>query len=235
MKKLLIALSILLLTGCSVDYNLTVTNKGNVKEKFYVNVDNSKILESSTTIEEYLNTHAAMYAQNQGNQNYHIKTKKAKPSSYFLVTRDYKDLDEYITSNTFRSMFNSASIERLGDYTTFITSKNAYLQSILNDELVSEDSKYDDFKISIKFYNEVIDTNADVVDEKNNVYTWELNDDINNSYIYFKISSKVRHDVVILDYVKTNLIAIIAISTILVLLVSSVLYLYVKSKKNNEV
>ncbi len=235
MKKVLLVLSILFLTGCSVDYNMTVTNKGEVREKFYVYVDNSKILKTSSSIDEYLDTYVTSYRKKQGNEKFSIKAKQRKNDSYFLVSRKYKTLEEYVVSNSFRSMFNSASVERNGKYTTFLTSKNAYLESIKNDDLISDAYKYESFKINIRFYNEVIDSNAAEVDKKNNIYTWYVKEDNEDSYIYFKIGPKVRYDAMLLDFVDNHLAAIITVSSIVAVILGAMSYLVIKSKKNNEV
>ncbi len=235
MKKFLLLLSALLLTGCSVNYDLTITNKEKVKEKFYVYEANDKILESHGSINEYLNKYASLYSESMGSKGYTIKTKKGNPSSYFIVTKTYSNLDDYVLSNTFRTMFNSANVERNGGYTTVVTSRNAYIQSIKNDELVSENSKYDTFKISIKFYNEVIDTNANEVDKKNNIYTWHVSEENGDGFIYFKTGPKVMYKVVFMDYIADNLLAVIITSGTILLIAFTTLYLYAKSKKNNEV
>lgn len=235
MKKFILMLLVLLMTGCSVQYNLTITDKEEVKEKFYVYVSNDKILQSYSSIDEYLDYYSNIYLQNQGNNNYNIKTKKSKPNSYFIVQREYKNLDDYITSNTFKSMFNSANIERVGKYTSFITSKNAYLESIKNDELISIDSKYENFKISIKFYNEVASSNADEIDKKNNIYTWFVSENDEDDYIYFKIGPKVKYNVVIMDYIQNNLASIIIIFSTIMVVAFAGIYIYIRSKKNNEV
>lgn len=235
MKKILIFVILLCLTGCSVQYDLTITDKEQVREKFYVYVKNEEMLKSHSSVEEYLDYYSNLYIKNYGYDKYKIKTKKSKPSSYFIVQNNYKNLDEYITSNTFKSMFDNASIERIGKYTSFRTSKNAYLESIKNDQLVSEESKYESFKISIKFYNEVVSSNADEIDKKNNIYTWIVSEDNDTDYINFKIGPKVKYNVIIMDYIQDNIISIIVVGLATIILASVILYIYVKSKKNNEV
>jgi len=235
MKKLLIFISLILLTGCSVNYDLTITDKEKVIEEFKVYVDNEEILSSYSTIDEYLDYYSNLYLSNQGYENFKVDTHKGKEVSYFEVKNEYKSLDEYISSVSFKSMFTSAEIERIGNYVSFRTSKNAYLESIRNGEVVSEDSRYESFKISIKFYNEVTASNADEVDEKNNIYTWVVSEEDDEDYIYFKIGPKVQYNVVIMDYIQNNLATIIIISSAVIILVSIIVFIYIKAKKNNEV
>ena len=235
MKKILILLILLCMTGCSVQYDLTITDKEEVKEKFVISIPNEKMLSEYSSVEEYLDYYSNLYLQNDGYDDFKIDTKKSKPNSYFTVKNNYKNLDEYVQSLSFKSMFNNATIERIGKYISFTTSKNAYLASLKNNDLISEEGKYDSFKISIKFYNEVTATNAEEVDEKNNIYTWIVSEDSATDYIYFKIGPKVKYGVVLMDYIQNNLASIIIITSTIVLLAVTITFIYIKSKKNNEV
>lgn len=235
MKKILILLTLLCLTGCNVKYDLTITDKQQVKEKFYVYIENDEIIKSQMSIDEYLDYYSNIYKKNDGYSEYKIITKKSDPNSYFVVKNDYKNLSEYINSTSFKSMFYSASVETVGKYTTFKTSKNAYLESVKNNQLISSNAKYKSFEINIKFYNEVVSSNADKVDEKNNIYTWVVSEDDKEDFISFKIGPKVKYNVVIKDYIQNNIITFAVIGSSLAILATLGGYIYIKSKKNNEI
>jgi len=235
MKKILILISLLCLTGCSVQYDLTITDKQEVKEKFYVYVANEKMLKTHSSIDEYLDYYSNLYIQNEGYDKYKVTTKKSKPNSYFIVKNSYKDLNEYINSYSFKSMFDDATVEKIGKYTNFKTTKNAYLESIKNNQLISDDTKYDDFRISIKFYNEVVSSNADEIDENNNIYSWIVSEENENDYIQFKIGPKVKYNVMFKDYVQNNMASIITIGVVILSITTAVIIIYQKGKKNNEV
>ena len=235
MKKILILLILLCMTGCNVQYDLTITDKEEVKEKFVISISNDKMLSEYSSVEEYLDYYSNLYLQNEGYDDFKIDTKKSKPNSYFTVNNNYKNLDEYVQSISFKSMFDNAMIERIGNYTSFTTSKNAYLSSLKKNDIISEESKYDSFKISIKFYNEVTASNAEEIDEDNNIYTWIVSEDSATDYIYFKIGPKVKYGVVLMDYIQNNLASIIIITSTIVLLAVTITFIYIKSKKNNEV
>lgn len=235
MKKIIIFLAILFLTGCNVKYDLTITNKEEVKENFYVYIDNSKMLESYKTIDEYLDYYSNVYKENFSKENYNIKTKESSPQSYFLVKNKYKDLDEYTKSTSFLSLFSGATIERVGSYTTFTTATNTYLNSIKNDTLLSADAAEYQYTINIKFYNEVVDSNADKIDEKNNIYTWNIDKNTTKDFIYFKISSKVKYGVMIKDFIVSNIVSFIIILSAITIVSVSGIFIYIKARKNNEV
>lgn len=236
MKKIiLIIVTLIFLTGCEVKYDLVITDKETVKESFNVYVDNNEIYKSGMTIQEYLDYYSHLYLENEGYENFVVKGIEDKNVSRFLVKRNYSNLDDYIKSYSFKNLFNTASIERIGSYISFTTSNNTYLESIKNDEILSENNENYTYEINIKFYNEVVNHNADKIDEKNNIYTWTIDKNTIKNNIYFKIGPDVRYDVVIKDYIQNNIITISLIGGLLIILILFCGYVYVKIKKNNEI
>lgn len=235
MKKILPFFLILLVSGCSLKYDLTITDKKEVKEKFYLGVVNEEVTSYNYSIDEYLDHYKYIYSTSDNFKDYNIKTKKSNPQSYFIVNRNYKSIDDYIKSNSFLSMFDSATIESTDKYYEFKSGKNIYLSNLNNDSLLSETDKYDSVSISIKFYNEVVNSNADEVDKKNNIYTWYIDDNTTKDFIYFKTSKKVKYLVKIKDIIMDNILSITIISSIVIILLISIGYIVFKSKKNNEI
>ena len=101
--------------------------------------------------------------------------------------------------------------------------------------MISEQSKYDSFKINIKFYNKLANHNADEVDEKNNIYSWNIDENSTKNFIYFKISPDIRYDVMIKDIIQNNILLISSIGALLLIIVILTLYVVIKIRKNNEI
>ena len=234
MKKILLIISVLLLTGCNVKYNLVIKDNEEVNEKIVIYVNNEDIANTNMGVDEFLDYYSHLYEQNEGYEKFNINTKKSSDYSQFIVERNYKNLDEYISSYSFKYMFNDASVERVGNYINFTTSNNLKLEEI-NSNIEISDFLCDDYELSIKFYNEVVRHNADKVDEKNNIYTWYVNKNSVKDHIEFKIGPKVRYDVMIFDYIQNNYLIIGAVSFILIAMIVCGLYIVIKAKKNNEI
>lgn len=236
MKKLIILVTLLLfLSGCEIKYNLLITDEEKIKETISVNIPNETIANYNMSIPEFLDYYSNIYQQNEGYENFNITSKEGKSISSITAVREYGSLDEYKNSYSFKSLFNTATIERIGKYVSFTTSDNLFLQSIKNDELVESSEANKTYEISIKFYNEVANHNADKVDKKNNIYTWKINKNTTKDTIYFKIGPDVRYDVMIMDYIQNNLFSIIIIGGIFIFIIVLSLYFYIKVKKSNEI
>lgn len=236
MKRILVLLvSILLLTGCSVKYDITITDKEQIKEEMTITVDNKTAIEKSNSLDEYLDYYSNIYADNQGYGEFNVKTKKGKEFSKFIVKNTYGSLTDYTSSFSFRSMFNKAVIERVGNYVTFTTSENEYLKALNSAEYLDEEFFYEDFIINIKFYNKVVNHNADYVDEKNNIYTWEVTKNNPKDFITFKYSKEKRYDVIFKDWVMVNLLPIIIIGAFLIFAICFGIYIAIVRKNNDRI
>ena len=236
MKKIIIlVMSLLFLSGCEIKYDLLITDKEEVKESIYVYVPNETIADYNMSVPEFLDYYSNIYQANEGYENFKVTSKEGKSISYIKAIRNYSSLDEYKNSYSFKSLFNTATIERIGKYVSFTTSENMFLQSIKNNELVEMSEADKTYEINIKFYNEVANHNADKVDEKNNIYTWNINKNTTKDKIYFKIGPEVRYDVKIMDYIQSHLTTLIVIGSIFVFIIIISIYFYIKVKKSNEI
>ena len=234
-KKIFILFITLFLVGCSVDYNLVITDTRAVRENFEVRVNNEMIPEEYSSVNEFLDYFSSVYRNIEGNESYNIKTRKGNFVSLFRVNRNYFSIRDYINSNSFKSMFNDAAIYDEGSYLTFRTSNNIYLEIMQLDFVLDEDYYYEEFNINIKFYNNVVDHNADNFDERNNILTWVVTRENATDHIYFKIDGNVRYGVMIKDIIQTNLIEIIVITGVVGGAIIFVSYASIKAKKNNKI
>jgi len=235
MKKILLLLLVIFLSGCSVKYDLVITDKKRVKENIEITVFNERIYEQFQTIDEFVNYYDNYYNTLPGYESFEIKSKKRNDGVVFNVSNKYSSLEEYIKSNSYISMFSGASIEHVGNYTTFKSTDNVYLQNINSEYIIDEHYYYDKFTINIQFYNKVVDHNADKVDTKNNVYTWEVTSSNPKEYVYFKFNDKKRYDVIIKDYIKTNYVSLIIIASLIVIVLIVGMIFYKTYRKNLEV
>lgn len=236
MKRLLILLiSVILFTGCSVNYDLLITDDEKIHETITIPVRNEEALKKQGSLEEYLDYYSNIYAHNEGYETFNIKTKKGKEVSKFIVTNSYDSLDTYSNSYSFLSVFNKANIERVGKYVKFTTSENEYLKAINGDEFLDEEFFYEEFKINIKFYNKVVDSNADYVDEKNNIYTWDVTKNNPKNYMTFKFSDEKRYDVILKDWFMENLLPIVIFGILLVIIICVGIYIAVVRKNNDKI
>lgn len=208
MKKKILFLLILLITGCSANYNLNIEND-NFEESIDVIVpSNDKALISHlNSFEQYINE----------NVIYDKKIKEGDISTNFNYSHTYSFNDFQNRENP--CFLSSNLYQDNGIYTIFS-----------NDFVCFEsfDMKADSYKINISTNYNVINNNADKVN--GNTYTWNFKkNNYKNKSIIFQYS-KTKKEVDDLKIVKTVLISI-SISLFLFLSI----IIFKKYKQKDEV
>lgn len=192
--------------------------------------NNSNILKYSSSIESFL------YEREQSFLEYDVKRIYDKDTSGLKLRTNYDSIDEYIKSKLYNYSFETAYIVDDKDFYQFQTQGEYYRNNIFSNSIEST-FKYniDEVNINIKFYNVVIDSNADFVDEKSNIYTWKLDRSNINEIISFQLSNKVRYDVMFFDYINRHKILLIVVTVIIFLIIYGLMKLKQIIKKNNSI
>lgn len=168
-KILLIGFFVTFLTGCSVDYNVSINKDLSVDESFNI-VENLSVIrdEKYNSLEEVIEDFQNKTTVDLKKYDHKTSIKKDLISS--KVTREYGSINTYIKALNKIDLFsNETKLDKNGGVYTF-TSKINYEE---NEELVAILYKID-AKIGITVPFEVVDNNADYVDEKTNTYYWNL-------------------------------------------------------------
>lgn len=237
-KKVFLLLIMILLSGCTVKNEITITDKKEVYENIEVSIYNSNLdMYGFTSSKEFLDYYYNQYTSLPAYSSYKIKKQSTKSKSIFKASKKYDDIASYTKGYSFLNIYNSASISENGSYLTFKTSENYYLKALKDPEAPGHSFEGREYKINIKFYNEVIESNATSYDNITNTYTWVINDSTNveDSFIYFKTGPKVLIRVKILDYISKNLLTIILVISFILICLIAILYIRFLAKKNNEI
>lgn len=218
MKKVIFLLFVLLVSGCSANYNLEISNDS-FKENINVKIEKSLIpttttqseIEIDDPITPFLNDkHSALFSDRKA----YYKKKVVDFGNYVDVTMKYNYTSkEFKDSNSLNLCFDDFVFEE--DDTYYIHAYGTFY--CLYTESVN---------INIKTNNKVVKTNATSVN--GNVYTWEINSlNSNNVDIELEVSKGFPWKKVLLY----GIITIIG-GTIIGY---SIFYVYKKNKDNNSI
>lgn len=232
LKIIFLCLCAFLYCGCTVDYNLTITNKKKIIESITVLDDNETILKYNDSVQDFLNI------QKQGVDalGYDVNTLMDDMESGLFIQKNYKDFTSYTTSEYFTKLFEKANVTDVNGLFKFETSGNYYRNDVFTVDL-SQHYLYDLDKVNvnIKFYNVVESHNADKVDEANNTYTWVLDKKDSYRNIVFKLKDDIRYDIMFKDFFNRNKVLIIVIFGIILLLIYGVIRFKSVIKRNNSI
>lgn len=231
MKKIVISIFILLIsTGCTIKYDLVIDNNKKVYE-------NSNIINDITNKREevinYINGSVDYYKNNDNFQHYQIENKTKLSKMDVNLKSNYETLSEFANSQILSEIFGGAAITQEGNITKFETNDN-YNYYVLFPDFTEPELRIEDIKISIKFYNNVVNSNADKVDKFSNTYTWNITSEDKSKKILFSINNTVRYDIMVIEFCKNNIFQIILGILILISIMIIIFRFYLINKKNNE-
>jgi hypothetical protein len=156
MKKIIILiLTIFLLSGCSVEYNLEINND-NIRE----NIEIGKFDASEIEDFEYLTPYAIL---NDESQKFYVFDYSNK---ILNLSYDY-NIQNYEMSEAFNQCYDMSNFSYDEKYYYILTSNEFKCLSYMG-------YTTDEVKINIKSRYKVVESNADYVD--NGVYTWIINE-----------------------------------------------------------
>ena len=228
-KKIIFFSLIFILSGCSVEYNLTINEDSTINEKV-VATEKTKRMESLTRLK---GDQAVTYLYDmfkRPNEDIKISSREDEYNTYATAITSHDSIDEYVSKFS-SDVFENVKIEKNNGQIKFDAKQSKLLGGSLSYSLV-----YDDITVNVKIPFKVIDHNADSV--KGNIYTWKINKDQDYKNINFTYEEGSKKDKVNVKVNKKtyNINYGIIVAGVMILLISViVLFVYVKNKKNNIV
>lgn len=228
MKKiyfLLIILLIIVCTGCKVKYNLEIKEDLTVNEEVTALEDDEFFSQyPKSSISRVIELVMSMGKEYLDTNNYNVE-KIIEKDSGVKITQEFNSFDEYYkTSKFYAQLFNDFGYKKEGN----IIKLN--LEGGINKDLnIVDRYLIDDAIINIKIPFLVISNNADKYDSKTNTYTWIIDEKTDYKKISINFDMSKKH----FRYEKRFLY--ISIITVLIVLVSILIYIIKKIKVNNQI
>ncbi len=228
-KKILLLFIIILLSGCSVEYDLTINEDSSVNEKVVAKeVTNRMNSNTGVSGEQAINYLYEMFDREGLNTKLSSTTQGS--TTIATVTGNHSTFDDYINNFT-SDVFEEAKVERDGNLTTLIFDQSAYISSTSTRGLI-----YDDITINIKLPYKVIDHNADSY--KNNIYTWEIkkDEDLRQIKIKYDESDLRSSKEFKFGNIEFNVKYSFMVVGIIILIAAAIAaFVYYKNKRNNKI
>lgn len=222
--------AIFLLTGCGAKYHLVIEDN-NVMENLNITFENSVI---DGDIENYIEDTISQYQSSEMFKNYKFYKNIGNVTSSVSLKTGYKTLEDFSSSPLLKDVFEDLQILKNDEYTILKTiGEYNYYEIFGNEE--SPQIYFDEVTIEFRMHNVVLESNADSINEEENVYTWKLTRDQKEKYLYIKYSPKKRYDIIIKDWFSNNY-KLLIVSILFFLLIScGIFYIKKVQKKINEI
>lgn len=220
---------ILILSGCSVEYDLTINEDNTINEKIIAE-ERTKRMESLT---RQKGRQAITYLYDmfkRPGEDIKISSREDDYNTYATAIISHNSIDDY-ASKFSSDVFEKVNIERNNDEVIFTA-----VQTKLFDDNSGNSLIYDDITINIKIPYEVISNNANSI--KGNVYTWKINRSEKYKTIKFSYKEGNKKDKINIEVnEKTYNIGygVAVVGVMVLIIVFIILFVYIKNKKNNIV
>lgn len=228
-KKILLLFLIILLSGCSVEYNLTINEDNSVNEKVVAKeITNRMNTNTGATGKQAVNYLYEMF--DRAGLKTNLSTKTDDNITTATVTGTHATFDDYI-SNFTSDIFESANVKRDGNITTLTFDQTKYILSDSTRGLI-----YDDITVNITVPYKVLDNNADTY--KGNTYTWEIRKDAELRQIMIKYDESNLKNSKEFKFgkIKFNVrYSFIAIGVIILIAGAITMFVYYNNKRNNRI
>ncbi len=237
MKKILIVLILLFcLTGCTVDYHLKIDSHKRVVEDSIFSVITKDVEDETLNSEEFLKEKKDSYMPTLEEKQYTFKFFKNKNVIGGKIHKKYDSLEDYTQSDLYKMIFTSAKINDNKNTYTF-ESDGYYYDGIFTSLVEEENHLMDIQKINIKiqFHNKVIQSNADIVDKKNNLYTWVITRSDHTKKISFQLSSQKRYDIILTEFLNQYKWLLLLIGGLLISLIIGYFIIKEQIKRKNRI
>ncbi len=222
-NKIIILLSLFLLTGCTVNYNLDIDKDFNVVETLnvLVNKDDFEI-----NYDSYKEGVDSVFDKINGELKYKLsdyKIKKRKNNINVLFKNEYISQSEFVLSSFMKNANAKIENYKKGNNDIFQILINYDFNDLINTRKYSN-IPIDDMTLTIDFPYKVISSNADKT-EKNKL-TWDLKSLKESRSFYIEYDQN--------EIVKSNKINYLLLSIILALIVLMILIIIVILRKRRK-
>lgn len=222
-KKIILILTILLLSGCAANANYDITIGKKISEKLtieaYCDQDCNEREIERPYLKYYTNEGYDPYgpAYQEGFEYYNRTYSKDGDKVTLEYSGKFK-LNEYGNSNIAKTFFSSIKSTYKNNILTINSGNNFYFKEGL-----------DTLNVSITTNYKVIYNNAD--SQSGNTYTWTLKkDDPDTKIIYIEIDTNEEQ-----ESKQSNLILILIVGIILAIIGIAAIFMNIKNKKNNKI
>jgi hypothetical protein len=233
-KLLTLTLLLIILTGCSADYNVEINNYKEVEEYIY-GEERNVIIEQSGVKEDVINSAINTLNIMEEISGYSKIPTYNTDTTSLKIYKKFNNINDYNNYSGLKSKFlGDVSILEDNNVVTINTKGYYYYQKIENNNIEIKN-------INIKLPFLVISNNADKVDKKNNIYTWELYKYPSGRTINIKYDSSTNYQdnvkkITNVNYLSNTSFFNIIIITIVVVIVGFLLFsLYKKNQENNKI
>ena len=209
-KKMFYIIALLLICcGCSTKYTIEIDENLGVKEY-------ARAVETNEFFEQYPNSSVERVVgfllepnlEYLNEFGFEVSDINDNDEAGVGLSNSYKSIEEYIEKSKIYEQYGEL------EYTEKDGQITLRIEGMLSDNEQDQSGKYliDTSEISIKLPHNVVDHNADSVDEKNGIYTWYINEPGLEKELYITFDKKIKGEIPVGFIVVGGIVVVLAIA-----------------------
>lgn len=216
--------SILLLSGCTLNYKISIDNNNIVTENISIVETKETLVTYTLDSEQYVQDSLDIFKEDENYYSYSLSTDSDSSNYYGIANRKYLDLENFKNNSIIVSeMFNEIIVNDDNGVITFeMNPKDDF--KYFNEDTQNR-ALIDEVNIKIYIPYEVISSNKDKIED--NVYIWNIKKDENLQKIYIKYDTNKK----LRTPIPKN---ILIISVMALFVLGLVLSIYIKYRRNGR-
>lgn len=224
-------LLLIFLSACSVDYDLLVTNDKQFIEKITLTVSRDLFPTDNETAHRYINRQINDFrASEAGTRLYSHSFRMTRDWVYITFEGRHRNYEIFENTVFYPTVFDTLRVKEDNTYRLVFSDFVS-----LDDEVGLIPPPWrDDLKITMKFHNQVLQTNADEENYGSNVFVWRFDGEDSERTIEVELDYSSRYDIIIRDALINNFISIIIVGALLVSIVFGYFYYIARNRFRNQ-
>lgn len=225
MKKVIIILFVILLTGCRATVESNVNKDGSVTEVVNISENINNVLIGEQTYTEYVNDYIDFYKYTLDEEGYTYSSSITDSEIIVTLTKQFSDVCSYFNNSLFvkTSSNNLSCINKDGNYE--IEGDIGYF--VCGDDCM-EPPEVDNATLTVNLKGKALSSNAPSVD--GNSYTWNFDSSLDN-----KLELVVKDDVTILESITNHKpLLIFGVVFLIIIILSFTAFVLLKKYRSNK-
>lgn len=209
-KKIFYIIALLLVCcGCSTKYTIEIDENLGVKE-YARAVETDEFFEQypSSSVERVVGFLLEPNLEYLNENGFEVSDINDDEEAGVGLSNSYKSIEEYIEKSKIYEQYGEL------EYTEKDGQITLRIEGMLSDNEQDQSGKYliDTSEISIKLPHNVVEHNADSVDEENGVYTWYINEPGVEKELYITFDKKIKGEIPVGFIVVGGIVVVLAIA-----------------------
>lgn len=232
---LLVTMSFMFLTGCTIKYDLVIDSNLKVKETISIKEDNSILNVNNKNLEAVPKMFFAQYKSMEDYKSYELIDEiHTDNETGAIIESKFSTFEQYKKSMPYAFLFSKVTVTEAYNYVS--VAYTDFNHGFFTNAIDPNKGDVNDIEVNIRFHNKVTEHNAESCNDVTNTCTWRLGKDASTQMVSFTIDTdSKRYDIIFKDFITNNLVTLIIIGSLALIGIVAYFSVINKTRSSNKI